>query len=221
MHSGVRRRPHLAFSRRGRATTSSGSISIIASVSGWRQSEQAFRRISPPPLRHGLIKQSDTLWRFHFHPWNSFARRLKDVELEEKSVFVWFLVPFFFLISLFFLRRRGGCLFCVPPPPLCFCASLSCLSLLGVLCVVAVVTVFFCACFAFSFPLASSLFISREVFGWFPSPTWFLHHPVIPPPPPPPPHTSKKHTRKRTRTSTHFASQTDTQKDVRAFTRFP
>lgn len=151
MHSGVRRRPHLAFSRRGRATTSSGSISIIASVSGWRQSEQAFRRISPPPLRHGLIKQSDTLWRFHFHPWNSFARRLKDVELEEKSVFVWFLVPFFFLISLFFLRRRGGCLFCVSPPPLLLCQPVLLVTFRGSLCCCRCHSFFLCV-FCFFFP---------------------------------------------------------------------
>lgn len=84
---------------------------------------------------------------------------MKDVELEKKIVFVLFLVSFFFFLIIFFFEE--GCLFVLCPLPyfplprrhfpLCFCASLSYLSLLEVLCVVvAVVTDFFvCVCFFF------------------------------------------------------------------------
>lgn len=98
-------------------------------------------------------------------------------------MFVWF--GFFF----------GGVLFFFLP---CFCASLSCLSLLGGFVLSLSLLFFF---FPFLFFLYSLFHLTCD-FGSFRSPISFLHHPHPPAP---------------TQTHTSLPSQTD----IHAFTRFP
>lgn len=134
---------------------------------------------------------------------------MKDVELEEKIVFVLFLVSFFFFFLTVFFLKRGGCLFCAPSLlfpsprrhfPLCFCASPSYLSLLGVLCVVVAVVKDFFVCVLFFLYLSRRLFSSHVSFIRLVSkPELVFASPCHPPPSfpklptPPPPKEKKAH----------------------------